>query len=169
MSKTIKIIILAWGILVVSACQRQNKRIGYFPSVGIKALSVDYEGDTIMVLKKFYGNNNPEKIATFIKGYGGYYSDDFGQHCLMMSCIKELDTTYTIPNSLTRHYKVVIKKESDSLYSTSIYQTIINTYLQLRLFYNGSYVILSIQYRDKAIKYTPENAIKDEKDSGLDG
>ena len=96
MSKTIKIIILAWGILVVSACQRQNKRIGYFPSVGIKALSVDYEGETIMVLKKFYGNDNPEKIATFIKGYGGYYSDDFGRHCLMMSCIKELDTTYTM-------------------------------------------------------------------------
>ena len=87
----------------------------------------------------------------------------------MMSCIKELDTTYTIPNSLTRYYKVVTKKESDSLYSTSIYQTIINTYLQLRLFYNGSNVIQSIQYRDKAIKYTPENAIKDEKDSGLDG
>lgn len=146
MRNYIKISINLLFLILISGCKDSGSLKHFCPIDGTKALYIEYKDDSIKIYKETYQNQNKQLIYRLYKKGDNYYTDTFGGEELFMS--NSIFGEYSYHSFPKRDHNIRIRKENDSLFLTSVYIKVINTYLDICLEYDNEYNIISAQNWD---------------------
>lgn len=150
MKSIIKLFIAALFLFAVVGCKKEKQVASFYPTTTNRTIKVhyNYKGDGIIVYS--YKDNAIDTILKLYKKEGEYYGsvlDAFPE--LILSNKNMMDTTYV--SSYAVPHRILIRKEGNSTYSSTIFSFTNNILIKLE--YDDSYKIRKIKRFGLAIEY----------------
>ena len=148
MKSIIELFIATLFLFAVVGCKREKQVASFYPTTTNRTIKVHYNGNGIIVYS--YENNAIDTILKLYKKDGEYYGsvlDAFPE--LILSNKNMVDTTYV--SSYAVPHRILIRKEGNCIYSSTIYSFTNNILIKLE--YDDCYKIRKIKQFGLAIDY----------------
>ncbi|WP_156100363.1 hypothetical protein [Prevotella denticola] len=140
--KIINYCVLIIGLGVWESCNPKSQHV-LVPVDNVKFYKLYENHDTTTIIEE--REEESQEVIKFYQEGSEIFTSSYGGHKeLLMSTTEMLDTVYS-ENTYYREHRILIKKENSNLFSTSIYNIIVQPVLVLTIYYDHSYNIKAIR------------------------
>lgn len=134
------------------SCNNNNETT-YYPSSGIQSFVINRCSDRLILREKFYRSDEEEKWAFMLRN-GEYYFERKQDKELIMSNRQEINILLK-PTWYKKH-RIIIKRLSKNLITTSYISEDVNKYIVLKLYYDNNYNVKKVQTMLSLRSFEPE-------------